>query len=335
MKQNDHAGKRATILPIIFGGDVGAYTLGLEAYEAFGCRSICVAHEPVDLITRSKIFDVVHIEPQASDDSRLLVIRDLAEQNPNRTYMLLANNDALIGSLTRNRAKLGPEFIIPFPDADTVELLSSKERFAQVCEKVGAPTPPSIRVDLGDQDGEDWESPTIPFRFPVIAKADASDEYEKVSFTGKEKVYFIDTALELDALWETLRAAEFRGSFLVQELIPGDDSHKRTVTMYVDSDGEVTLKAAAQVLLEDPTPTMVGNPAAMISRSMPDLWEAAGRILTELNYRGFANFDLKVDPRDGVAYFFELQSSCGSKLILCRCRWVQPTRSHGARPCLQ
>ncbi len=298
-------------LVIVFGGDVGAYTLGLEAYEAFGCRPVCVAHEPVALITKSKIFDVVRIEAQASDSARLAAIRKLAEQHPARRIILLANNDALIAFFARNRGKLGSEVIVPFPSEDIVELLSSKEGFAQVCEKVGVPTPPSLSVELRDPQEGDWAEPEIPFRFPVVAKADASDQYERIQFEGKQKVYFIDTPEELSALWNRLRSADYQGTFLVQELIPGDDTHKRTVSMYVDSQGRVTLRAAAQVLLEDPTPTMVGNPAAMISRSMPDLWEKAELILKELDYRGFANFDLKVDPRDGTPYFFELNPRAG------------------------
>lgn len=307
----DHHPRTDTILPVVFGGDVGAYNLGLECYEAFGVRSINVAHEPVDLITRSAIFDIIRISPQASDEERLEVLRTIVKENPGRSPILLANNDALIAFFSRHREELDQHFAIPFPSKKIIDLLTSKDSFAEVCAKAGALTPPTVVVDLSTADEEGWEPPILDFRYPMVAKADSSDTYEKYDFPGKKKIWYIDTPEELAGLWESLIAAGYRDKFLVQELIPGDDTYKRTVTLYVDSSGKVTLRAAGQVLLEDPSPTMIGNPAAMISRSMPELWAAAERILEVLDYRGFANFDLKVDPRDGTPYFFELNPRAG------------------------
>ena len=311
MKDPAAATDFSKVLPIVFGGDVGAYTLGLESYQAFGVGSVCIAHQPVDLITRSRIFDVVSIGPQASDEERLKTLRKVADANPGRDYLLLTNNDGLVGFLTRHRDTLGPEFVMPFPDAKIVRLLSSKTQFAEVCERAGAPTPPSLVVDLAEGAEGTWSPPSVPFRFPLVGKPDSTDEYEKVSFPGKEKVYYLDNQEQLDRLWSDLRGAGYQGTFLVQELIPGTDWDKRTVTMYVDSNGRTTMRAAGQVLLEDPTPTMIGNPSAMITRDMPKLWKQGEAILQELGYRGFANFDLIVDPRDGVAYFFELNPRAG------------------------
>ncbi len=300
------------ILPVIFGGDVGAYTLGLECYEAFGVRSINVANGPVDLITRSSIFDVIPIPAGATDKQRIQVLERIAKGNPDRSLLLLANNDALVAFFSRNRDHLQRiGYSIPFPETRIIDLLTSKISFAKICDKVGALTPPSVTVDMARSAGKEWVPPAIDFRYPLIAKPDSSEEYESVDFPGKRKIWILDTPEEAAQMWMSLADAGFRGKFLVQEIIPGDDTCKRTVTLYVDSKGKVTLRAAGQVLLEDPTPTMIGNPSAMISRSMPDLWDSAQKILEELNYRGFANFDLKIDPRDGTPYFFELNPRAG------------------------
>jgi D-aspartate ligase len=85
----------------------------------------------------------------------------------------------------------------------------------------------------------------------------------------------------------------------------------RSVTAYVDTRGTITLLCSAHVLLEEHTPSGLGNPAAMIvSRDDAMLAEAA-RFLTETGYRGFANFDVKVDPRDGRFRFFEVNPRIG------------------------
>ena len=108
-----------------------------------------------------------------------------------------------------------------------------------------------------------------------------------------------------------LARAGFDDVFLVQELIPGDNTAMRSITAYVDSHGEVTLIGSARVLLEDHAPTMIGNPVAMITEDFPALWDAAERLLTSSGYRGFANFDVKIDPRDGRAVFFEVNPRIG------------------------
>lgn len=314
----------ASIVPVVFGGDVGAYTLGLECFEAFGAPSICVANSPVALISRSRIFSVRHVGPRATDEERLEVLRQIVRDTPGRPRVLLANNDGLIAFFARNREVLQDDFAIPYPDASIVELLKSKEGFAALAASVDALTPPSVVVDIAGSDEPEWTPPSISFRYPLVAKADDTDEYEAVQFEGKKKVWYLDTPEQLDQLWRDLAGAGFRGKFLVQEVIPGDDTHKRTVTMYVDRRGEVTLRAAGQVLLEDPTPTMIGNPSAMISRSMPELWDPAQRILEACGYRGFANFDLKVDPRDGKAYFFELNPRAGRSSYFVMAGGVNP-----------
>jgi D-aspartate ligase len=97
----------------------------------------------------------------------------------------------------------------------------------------------------------------------------------------------------------------------VQELIPGDDTAMRSITAYVDQRGEVSLLATAQVLLQEHQPLAIGNPAAMVTTPYPDLMEQAERLLKHVGYRGFANFDVKVDPRDGVAKFFEVNPRIG------------------------
>ena len=41
---------------------------------------------------------------------------------------------------------------------------------------------------------------------------------------------------------------------------------------------------------------MIGNPVAMIVEPFEGLWAQAEKILKAANYRGFANFDVKIAP---------------------------------------
>ncbi|MDO4792096.1 MAG: carboxylate--amine ligase [Buchananella hordeovulneris] len=298
------------IQPVILGGDIGAYAIGRSFHEAFGVQSICLAPAPTEIITRSEIFRV-HPVASSSDADTLAALLEVARANPHAKCVLMANTDFHVDFIIRHREQLEDLYALPFPPADVVTQVSDKVEFARVCESLGIRTPRTVVVPLADPDSGQWQAPILDITFPVVAKTAKGAPYDAVDFPGKRKIYFFTAPEELGQLWADLRGAGFRDDFLVQELIPGDNTAMRSITAYVDSNGEVTLLGSARVLLEDHAPTMVGNPVAMITKVLPELWEDARRFLEATGYRGFANFDVKIDPRDGTAYFFEVNPRIG------------------------
>ena len=302
---------RQDILPVIIGGDFGVYGIGGCFNEAFGCRCICVGSQPTESITRSHFFDVRHVSAHATDAQLLDTLMTIAGEHPDKKLILMANHDIFSAFVARNMDKLSRHYALPFPNLEVMNRLTDKAEFARACERAGIDTPGTVVVDFSDATNEAWVAPEIPFTFPVVAKAANGEPYDVLEFEGKRKIWFIDTPAELAKLWETLKKAGFRDTFLVQELVPGDNTAMRSITAYVDSRGEVTLIGSARVLLEDHAPTMIGNPVAMITEDFPQLWADACALLTENGYRGFANFDVKIDPRDGRALFFEVNPRIG------------------------
>ena len=65
------------------------------------------------------------------------------------------------------------------------------------------------------------------------------------------------------------------------------------------------------MLVEDHFPRLIGNPIAMMTQDYPELIEAGERLLKEVGYTGFVNMDVKIDPRDGRAYFLEINPRIG------------------------
>ena len=67
------------------------------------------------------------------------------------------------------------------------------------------------------------------------------------------------------------------------------------------------------MLLEEHTPSGLGNPAAHDhdARRRDARGPGARRFLASTGYRGFANFDVKVDPRTGQFRFFEVNPRIG------------------------
>jgi D-aspartate ligase len=148
-------------------------------------------------------------------------------------------------------------------------------------------------------------------RFPVIAKTADTAAYHRVDFPGKKKVFKVSTPEELTELLERVRVAGYGGSFIIQDMVPGDDSGMRILTCYCDSSGRMRFASFGQVLLEEHTPGALGNPAGIITGADPEIVAQAQRLLEHIGWTGYANFDLKYDPRDGRTVFFELNPRLG------------------------
>lgn len=293
--------------PVILGGDIGAYSLARTFHEAYGVRSVVVSSASTGLVRFSRVLTSV-VEPRMDDDDvlveRLLAI---AAEHPDRKLIALASADWLVRALVANRDRLEPRFVVPYVPLDVLDRVTDKAGFSALCAELGIPHPQTVVVDVGAHDDVD----TSALRFPVIAKAGSTAAWHDVDFEGKKKVHTVDSAAELRELLDTVAASGYRGTFLVQDLIPGDDSQMRILTCYSDRSGRVRFASFGQVLLEEHTPGALGNPAAIITEPSPQIVAQAVRLLEHIGWTGYSNFDLKVDPRDGRAVFFELNPRLG------------------------
>lgn len=299
------------IQPVILGADIGVYALARSFHEAYGVRSIVVSGAALGPVAHSQIIDNVLVED--GHDPRQLVDRlvGVAGEHPGKRLVLMANSDWLVRVVVQHRAELEPHYVVPFLSADLLERISDKATFAEICQDLGISVPRTLVQDFANAGEDGWQPEPVDIAYPLIAKAASSADYQDVEFVGKKKVFEIQTAAELDELWASLRAAGFRGRFVVQELIPGDDTQMRSITAYVDSRGSTTLLCSAHVLLEEHTPSGLGNPAAMVTTRIEPMLDQARHFLKSTGYVGFANFDVKVDPRDGSFRFFEVNPRIG------------------------
>ena len=68
----------------------------------------------------------------------------------------------------------------------------------------------------------------------------------------------------------------------------------------------VKMMCLGHPLLEDPTPASIGNYVTILPEFDQNLYDTVQNFLEEINYTGFANFDMKFDARDGQFKFFEI-----------------------------
>ena len=276
------------VLPVILGGDIGAYSLARAFHEAYGIVPLVFSQADCHMCGDSSIL-VNRMVPHLERPAVLLsTLANTAECFSDRPLLLLGCGDWYVRLIVENRAVLEKPFIIPYIGEDLLNRLTEKDRFYELCAKVG-----------------------VPFSFPVVAKPASSAAYHYADFPGKQKVFFLRDAAELRATLAAVQSSRYEGKFLIQEMIPGDDTSMRILTTYSDQNGKVRFASFGQTLLEDMRPMGVGNPLAIVSRTDETIVAEAARLLEAVGYTGFANFDIKVDPRDGSHRFFEINTRLG------------------------
>jgi D-aspartate ligase len=312
--------------PVILGSDIGVYALARAFHEAYGVRSIVVAGAALGPVAHSRIVEYDLVADGHDADQLVGRLLEVAKRLPDRRLLLLANSDWLVRVVVRNRALLEEHYVVPFLSEDLLDQLSDKASFAELCVELGISVPRTVVQDFATADEPGWEPAPVDVGYPLIAKAASSADYQEVSFPGKAKVFEIESPERLAWLWGALREAGFRGRFVVQELVGGDDTQMRSITAYVDTRGVITLLCAAHVLLEEHTPSGLGNPAAMITGREDAMLDQARRLLEHTGYRGFANFDVKVDPRTGEYKFFEVNPRIGRNNYYVTAAGANPAR---------
>lgn len=132
-----------------------------------------------------------------------------------------------------------------------------------------------------------------------------------MDFAEYEKVYYVKDQNELVKILKAIQKTAYTSPLIIQEYIQGDDTNLWDIVTYSNSLGKVEFINMGQVLLQEPAKTMVGNYTAVVSRYKPEFMKRIVDFLNDIGYTGFANFDMKLDPRDGQFKLFEVNLRAG------------------------
>lgn len=295
----------AEFLPIILGTNFNTYNIARSLHEAYGVRTLALGRYALRETADSRIVDV-RTYPDFDDPARIVaILRELAAEFPGRRRLLIANIEFYTNVLIAHRAELEDLYLIPLVGRELAERLMNKTDFYRTCATLGVPHPETVIATRPDVDTADFGD-DLPFGYPLILKPSDTDTYPRLRFAGKKKVYLVQDAAELRATARRIYAAGYAGDLIVQEYLEGDESVMRVVNTYSDRHGRMRFLSAAQIVLSEYDPTLVGNYNAVVTMQDDELTASVRHLLDSLGYVGAANLDVMYDRRTGTSKLLEI-----------------------------
>lgn len=293
-------------MPVILGADITAYSLVRSFYEEYKVKSLVVSRLQAKIISESKLCE--NRVFAGIDDADVLVdtLITIAKEFKDKKLIVMGCGDWYVRHLVENKDRLSPYYIIPYIDIDLLDKIVRKDHFYEICDELGIDHPTTYVYNCGEENDLKF-----PFDYPVIAKCADSALYYYAKFDGKKKVFRFENEEDLKEMLDKLEASSYDYKFLIQDCIPGDDTNMRVLTCYCDKNSKVRFASLGHVLLEDHTPSAIGNPVAIINEVDEKIVADATKFLEHIGYTGFANFDLKYDSRDGKYKFLEINVRLG------------------------
>ncbi|BDR55655.1 carboxylate--amine ligase [Xylocopilactobacillus apis] len=296
---------------IVLGSDQNAYGQVRAIHQITNEKVDVVAQSQLSATKYSKIINL-KIFPDLLDDQQFVKhMIDLYHEFDGKNVMLFPFpcGDTYVGLLARNSDILKNYFTFPFNSYQLTDKLTDKESFIQIADEFGLDHPKSLIVTPDNYHKIEYDQ--LGSQFPVALKAVDSVKWLDVKFPGRKKAFILDSKSEVDAVLEASFNAGYNGNFILQEYIPGGASTDRVLNCYVDQYHHVKMMSLGHPLLEDPMASAIGNYLVILPEYDHELYQKVKSFLEAINYTGFANFDVKLDPRDQQYKFFEINLRFG------------------------
>jgi D-aspartate ligase len=213
-----------------------------------------------------------------------------------RRSMLVPTTDETLGTVARNRERLEQRYVVASPGRPAVQAVLDKWRTYEIAERVGVSVPDTF----APRSVEELEGQRKAFRFPCLVKPRIGHRYYERFGRKMTKVNSFDELLSAYR-----EATEAGHAMMVQEFIPGDDTHGVNFNAYCIR-GEPRVWCTAEKIRLAPPGT--GRPRVAVSKQLPELKAPATALLGAFGYEGFSCTEFKRDARDGSFKLMEINA---------------------------
>ena len=294
-------------IPILLGSDINVYGMASSFYELYQKKSIIICKKVLTACSNSDLIQVGVIEPNLENDEVFVkTLINFKKNYKNTNLLLVPCGDNYLRLVVRNQDKIKKYYKFNCISKKLFNILDTKEKFYKLCEKNNFDYPKTMILTK-----KNYLKKKIDFNFPIVIKPSNSVMYWNTQYNGKRKVYIVENLEEANNIINTIYNSSYTDNLIVQEFIPGDDTSMRVVNCYCDKFGKVTLVALGHVLLEEYTPEGIGSYATIISYYDKEIMDSIITFLEKIKFKGYANFDIKYDKRDGKYKLFEINPRQG------------------------
>lgn len=296
---------------LILGTDPNAYYMSRCCYEAFHKKPYVIGRSPLSFTTYSNILNVSYESDLWTEEGFLRVLDEFAQKHTKK-IVLISTNETYTEFVSANKEKLEDRYIFNFPAPDVIKSLTNKENFYKTYKDSKLTFPNTIYFNCAKKS-------KVPndLTYPVVLKPANVVIYNHITFEGKKKIYKIESYEELEETINLIKGNGYDDKLIIQEFIPGGDDALFDAVLYVNTKGKCEFMTFAQIGLQERTAGMVGNAAVLINgfnTTKGDVKKEV-KILKEfmesINYRGFAEVDMKYDARDNTFKVLEINARQG------------------------
>ena len=263
---------------------------GLQTARIFAWRGIPVLGMAEDLThfcCRTRVCERI-VRAELSGEALVEALVELGSSLDQKA-VLVPCTDLSVLAIARRKGELEPAYHIALPEADIVELLTDKARFATYATEQGLPIPKTMLL----LSREDAEQAADSLRFPLVVKPPLKTVlWER---RAREKAYKVENDSELLALYDELGDAV--DVLVAQEWISGSEGDHFTCNAYFDRTARPLVTFVTRKIRQWPPQTGQGSLA--VEWRNDAVRDETVRLFSGMGFWGLAYLELKRDAKTG------------------------------------
>ena len=291
---------------------LATHTMGLGVIRALGIMDVPIVavyydrHKDMGYVSRYVEHQVHAPHPERAEDEFLDLLVECAPRFGGG--LLIPVSDETLVTVSRHKDLLEHHYVVACTEWEITRRFVDKKHTYALAETGGVAAPKT----LVPKSLEDVERYGKTIEYPCLVKPCQSHRF--FAHFGRKMVRVEDLKQMLSTYQQ---AADAGMEVMLQEIIPGDDTHVVNYNSYFWS-GEPLVEFTAQHLRK--APPELGSPCVAVSRQIPEVLEPGRRILQAIDFYGYSCTEFKKDPRDGVYKLMEVNGRHNlSGLLAVRC----------------
>lgn len=305
---------------LIIGTDINAYNLARCYHEYTGrvadmYGSTEKGRKPLAFTKYSSILNMQYKEGLWDESRFLKALDEYYELHKDEKILLISSNETYAEFIAKNKKKLQKKYYFSYPSLKLERTLVNKSNFYKTFKNSCLDLPKTEYYNCKND-----KTLKLDLKFPIILKPANVIKFKHMwgtgNFKGQKKIYYLKNKSEVIEVINRFKDAGYDDILILQEYIPGDDTHLFDAVVYCDKNSEVKLISFAQIGLQEHMSSMIGNATVLINgySQYPGVEKQIKKIkkfMSSIKYQSFAEIDMKYDERDKKFKVLEINARQG------------------------